>query len=644
MMILLQMRKLATHRWGDRQTRFDGHAGGGCRRPGWAGVLALLATLAAQAGCDDDPPAANTCTGPGCGADAGTGDGGSIDHPHVPPVDSAPGTGRDGVDEHDGAAEGSSDAGEQGRADLSPDDSGRDLAIEVVDNTNGSDDGSIVIPKDALVGFSVTGRTFNQPFALRLATVAPSVQVFFTVDGSIPTEQSTPYTSPIPIDRNLQVRVLALAGANRQIVTEVYLHVADDLVDFTSNLPLVFLHSFAAVEPAIDNYEFTPGAMLVLPPVAGITRPLGAMDTASRMGFKVRGFSSRNAPQHSFTVELWGTADRNDRHLSMLGLPAESDWVLYAPGEKDQSLMRNALFYALSNRVGRYAPRTRFVEVFLASVGQPLSRATYRGVYTLVEKVKRDPNRVNITELQPSDVADPGLTGGYIFKVDDHLSPDELPLLAGGRIMEMVHPGSDEIVPAQRDYIAGYIDQLVAALNAPGFVNPTTGKHYSDYIDVDSWIDLHILNIFAKNADALRVSAFFHKDRGGKLKAGPMWDLDRSSGSNDYRVKSPEGWNVLDGTEAFKDPWWDRLFMDPAFQEKYWTRWEQLLATDLRSDVLTPMVVNMANELSVAQERHFGQWPRVQPAFGYLGEIFRLTSWLDARIAWTSSHLRTYEP
>ena len=528
-------------------------------------------------------------------------------------------------------------AADQGPADLAPDDA-------VIDAGADAADGAIVIPADALVGFSATGRTFNQPFSLQLAAAAPSVQVFFTLDGSIPTESSTPYSAPILIDRSLRVRVLALAGANRQIVTQVYLQVADDLVDFTSNLPLVFMHSFAAVEPAIDNYEYTPGAMLVVPPVAGITRPLGAIDTAVRAGFKVRGFSSRNAPQHSFTVELWSTADRNDLHLPVLGLPAESDWVLYGPGEKDLALIRNAFFYALSNRIGRYAPRTRFVEAFVASLGQPLSRATYRGVYTLVEKVKRDPNRVNITELRPTDVAGPELTGGYIFKVDDHLSPDELPLLAGGRIMELVQPGSDEIVPAQRDYIAGYIDEFVAALTGPGFVNPTTGKHYSDYIDVDSWIDLHILNIFAKNADALRVSAFYHKDRGGKLKAGPMWDLDRSSGSNDYRIKSPEGWNVPDGTQAFTDPWWNELFKDPVFQQKYWARWDQLLATDLRSDVLTPMVVNLATELSVPQERHFGQWPRVQPSFGYLGEVYRLTSWLDARIAWIKGHLRTYEP
>jgi hypothetical protein len=406
----------------------------------------------------------------------------------------------------------------------------------------------------------------------------------------------------------------------------------------------VFLHSFSAPEPPSDIYDYTSGAMLVTPPVMGTARPLGPMDTAARAGFKVRGFTSRDADQHSFAVELWETADGNDLHRSVLGLPPESDWVLYGPWDVDLSLIRNALMYALSNRIGRWAPRTRFVEVFVESAGHTLSRASYRGVYTLMEKIKRDPMRVNITHLTATDVTAPALTGGYIFKVDDHHSPGEPPLLAGDRILELVEPKSDKILPVQWNYLTKYIDDTVGALNGANGINPTTNLHYRDYIDVDSWIDFHILNAFAKNADGLRVSSFFYKDRGGKLIAGPLWDLDRSTGSNDSRVRSPEGWNITDGTQYFEDPWWAGLFKDPAFTERYWKRWEELLANHLRTDVLSPLVFGMGAELSEAQQRHFTRWPGRQPAFGYLAEIYRLATWLDARVAWTSTHLRTYAP
>jgi hypothetical protein len=602
-------------------------------------TLALIAALLATA-CGSSGPVKTTASGCGdaCGIDA-------ADGPAAPPasVDSAPETAPPAPDPIDaGAPETSSvdmDPAPIDAADAA-DASAPDAAADAVEA--GPD--APLVPPGSFVGFSVPGGTFNQAFALQLFPAAPGVTLTYTLDNTIPTPQSTAYAGPIMVDHSMQVRVLATSGAIQQVATEVYLQVADDLLDFASNLPLVFLHSFAAVEPAADNYDYTPGAFLVAAPVAGTTHPIGPMDTASRAGFKVRGFTSRLADQHSFGVELWEAADGNDLHRSVLGMPAESDWVLYGPWDVDLSLMRNALLYALSNRIGRYAPRTRFVEVFVESEGRTLSRASYRGVYTLMEKVKRDPMRVNITHLTAMDLALPALSGGYIFKVDDHLSPGEPPLMAGGRILELAEPKSDKILPVQWNYLTKYIDDTIAAINGPGGINPTTNLSYNDYIDVDSWIDFHILNAFAKNADGLRVSSFFSKDRGGKLQAGPLWDLDRSTGANDNRVRSPEGWNIVAGTQYFEDPWWAGLFKDPAFTERYWKRWEALLATDLRSDVLSPLVFGLGAELSEAQQRHFRRWPKTQPSFGYLAEVYRLATWLDARVSWISTHLRTYTP
>ena len=45
-------------------------------------------------------------------------------------------------------------------------------------------------------------------------------------------------------------------------------------------------------------------------------------------------------------------------------------------------------------------------------------RTDYRGTYVMLEKIKIDQNRVDITELEPNDNADPEITGGYIWKKD----------------------------------------------------------------------------------------------------------------------------------------------------------------------------------------------------------------------------------
>jgi hypothetical protein len=80
--------------------------------------------------------------------------------------------------------------------------------------------------------------------------------------------------------------------------------------------------------------------------------------------------------------------------------------------------MRDALAYDLSNEMGRWAPHTRFVEVFLNETASKLGMENYVGVYLLVEKVTRDKKRVNITKLEPAHLREPEITGGYIFKKD----------------------------------------------------------------------------------------------------------------------------------------------------------------------------------------------------------------------------------
>jgi hypothetical protein len=487
----------------------------------------------------------------------------------------------------------------------------------------------------------VPSGTFSQAFNLQLTTAAISVRLFITLDGTAPIETTAPHVGPVRIDRSASLRVLAIDGELRELHTAVYLQMTPELASFSSPLPLVFLHGLAGSEPLPDQHLDVPGAIFVARPEAGMARTFGPVDIAGRIGWRVRGRTSREADQRSYSVELWGASDRDDLHLPVLDLPAQSDWVLHGPYKIDPSLIRNAFGYAVSNRIGRYAPRTRFVEVFVEGGGRPLSLASYRGVYTLVEKVKRDGQRVNVAPLRPEDGDPSRLTGGYIFKVDDNFAPGDMGLLAGGEKIELEEPGRLEITAAQRAYLQSYLDQVAAAVAGPGGRHPTTGLHYRDYIDVDSFIDFHILNVFTKNPDALRLSAYYFKDRGGKLQAGPMWDLDRSMGANDYRDPTPEGWSAsLDGTKVFEYGWWKALFLDPAFEELYWQRWEALLATELRSERLIPLLHGLASEVAPAQPRHVARWPLVAPVGGYSAELQRLTAWIEARLAWIAGHLR----
>ena len=129
-------------------------------------------------------------------------------------------------------------------------------------------------------------------------------------------------------------------------------------------------------------------------------------DYDGRIAIEFRGSTSQGFPKKPYGLETQDSAGEN---IQFLGMPTENDWVLHNP-YSDKSLMRNVLAFDMARAMGRYSPRTKFCEVFL--------NGQYQGVYVLMEKIKRDSNRVNIAELDATMNGGDALTGGYIVKID----------------------------------------------------------------------------------------------------------------------------------------------------------------------------------------------------------------------------------
>ena len=123
-----------------------------------------------------------------------------------------------------------------------------------------------------------------------------------------------------------------------------------------------------------------------------------------KISIELRGSSSQQFfPKKSYSLETQTTNGSNN-NVSLLGMPEENDWILYGP-YSDKTLIRNNLTYYLSSQMGHYAPRSEYCELFINN--------EYKGTYLLIEKIKRDKNRVNIKEFDSED-----LSGGYIIKID----------------------------------------------------------------------------------------------------------------------------------------------------------------------------------------------------------------------------------
>jgi len=493
-----------------------------------------------------------------------------------------------------------------------------------------------------------------------LAASDPEASIWYTLDGTAPqVGGSTPYTGPFVLDRSTPVRAVAEVFGQPLGIAPTYLALEPSLEGFASDVPLVVLWTLDTA-PATKSDTYTRFTLTTFEPTPGLPAGLPGESTLSVLsGLRVRGSSSAGFPKRPYRLETWdpllpGGADLD---VPLLGMAPDADWVLLSPLVFDRALMRNALVYRLSNLIGRYAPDTRFAEVFVAERGEAVGLDDYQGVYVVVERIERGTDRVAITRLEPTDTVMPELSGGYLFK-EDRLGTGDRGFTAGtagGRLafqqpFVAVEPNETELAPGQLDYLVTELDELGEALVSPGFVHPVTGRPYDQIVDVDSFIDHHILNVFAKNPDAFRLSGYFHKDREALLQSGPVWDFDRTMGcADDTRAADPQWWDASnetsDCTYVFEHGFWLGLFADPAFTDRYWARWEELLGAELSLDAVLAEIDAMEAELADAGPRNAQAWPDYPPRGGsFAAEVELLRDWVRVRHAWAEGCLALPDP
>lgn len=419
-----------------------------------------------------------------------------------------------------------------------------------------------------------------------------------------------------------------------------------------SNLPIVVINTVN--ETAIPNDPKIDAVMGIIYNGEGnlnlTTDPYNEFYGA--IGIEIRGSSSSTFPKKGYGLETRGP-DSSNYNVSLFDWPADNDWVLHAP-YSDKSLIRNVLTYELGNRMGRYAPRTKLCEVVL--------NGEYQGVYVLVEKIKQNPGRVAVDELDFNEINDQEISGGYIIKIDKTTSGGIVawssPHLAANPsnsfIKYQLHePEIDEINPLQLNYIENYITDFEDALAGPNFLNPYIG--YRPYIDVGSFVDFMIINEISKNVDGYRISTFYHKNHikdGGKLVAGPLWDFNLGWGNANYcQGGVTSGWeidfNAICGGSLVNPFHWQRFLDDPEYVHELNCRWQELRLTVLHEDSLMNYIDGMALYLDQAADRNFQKWsilgnyvwPNNYVGSTYSDEIEYLKTWLQSRLVWMDANM-----
>ena len=499
------------------------------------------------------------------------------------------------------------------------------------------------------VSFSRPPGPFRTAFSLELSGAGPSQHIRYLAvpsnagaDAPEPVATSSEYTGPLVINASLVIRaaVFSADGTSHGPVATIYFaRIGASVQGFSSQLPVMVIDSLGTGQLYKDGYDHP--SWMYLYNAKGAAPSFGsAPEVVSPMTTSVRGSSSAEFAKKGYNIKF--TDIQGKKHAqALLDLPAYEKWALVAPWCFDMGYINNAVVYSLSNELGRWAPRTRFVEVFFNSNGGDIDLADYAGIYVITDRIEVGEGRVDINSLARSDVNEPAVTGGYIVKVD-HQEQDDLGWMTrkmpefGDSSVILVAPKAEDIAPAQLSYIQNYFQQMEDALLADqrtGFGQRT----YLDFIDRASWVDYHLLNTFACNPDAFTRSTYFTKPREGKLIAGPVWDYDRAMGSYwDERSYRWDVWSGVGGPDYWNLSWWGIIAQDPEFMQDWIDRWQSLRRSDLSNGSIEGLVNTLGGQIgSDAANRDSTRWPdSVPPTGSYAGQLTHLRNWMYNRAGW----------
>jgi len=431
-------------------------------------------------------------------------------------------------------------------------------------------------------------------------------------------------------------------------------------MDFTSSdLPLVSITT--APGQIISDEPKITADMKIIFNGAGKRNTLSDSGNVytGKAGIEIRGKYSASLPQKPYGFETRDSLG-NNLDVSLLGMPAENDWVLLA-NYNDKTFLRNVLAFDIFKKMGNYAPRMRFCEVVVNN--------EYQGIFLLGEKIKIDDGRVNIHNMTPFDNQGDEVTGGYIIKNDYFSGGDSWlsgfsPLNKPFEDVYFVYhdPKPEDLTVAQKSYIKDYFNRLETSLYSPYFKVPGAG--YKEFIDINSFADYFLLGEITRNVDAYKKSRFFFKDKDSKdelLHSGPPWDFDwawRNLYENCIHMNQTDGsgWAYkINECEAWPVPpsWEVRMLQDNEFASLIHSRYFELRKTILSQAQLDNTIDSVAGLLNEAQNRHFQKWKTLginagTPESGtqpltFDGEIEKFKNWISVRLAWLDKNLAGFD-
>lgn len=268
---------------------------------------------------------------------------------------------------------------------------------------------------------------------------------------------------------------------------------------------------------------------------------------------KGRGNTSWGADKKPYNLTLSQEAD-------LLEMGAAQRWILLSEGYNAVNI-RNKIVYDFAEQAGlEYTPDCEWVDLYL--------NGEYTGLYLLSERNEVHTERIAISQK-----------GSFVVsqEYESRLKEQKYPYVVteSGQALRIRYADSG-IAELQQCW-----QSVENAILAHDGIDPVSGRHWRDLIDLDSWARKFLIEEVFGNLDAGSLSQYFYRDGNdpeGKIYAGPVWDYDFAMGGESVWLKPYTDYYTMNRVYVNEDvftPWITALYEREEFRDHVKELFEQ---------------------------------------------------------------------
>ncbi len=337
----------------------------------------------------------------------------------------------------------------------------------------------------------------------------------------------------------------------------------------------------------------------------------------------------------------------NKKQQPLSGTAKAKKWTLIN-NYGDRTLMRNKVAFDISREVGMpYTPHCEFVDV--------IYNGEYEGTYQLCDQVEVGDGRVELTEMETTDISGENLSGGYFIEIDAYAYQETSMFMSNrGVPVTIKYPDEDDITIEQSSYIRNYFNDFEEALFSHDFTDEQSG--YRQYLDLESFLRYFIICELDGNLDSFW-STYIYKERNDPLlHVGPIWDVDlgfqnygnpKANQMGDFLYTHPDA-SKASGMLEFVN----RIVKDDAAAKILLSDiWSELRQNgNLNYDFFENRIIEYSKQLDESQKLNFERWQILNMSvqknqeifYTYEGELNNILTFLEERFelldVWLERH------